>query len=461
MKEGIKLGLIPMGKFAFSHKDAKRYKCKIEKILNKLDINYENIDDVLKDKDGIVRSYNDVCQVVKYLKSKEVDGIFLPHCNFGTENAAGKIAKQMDIPTLLWGPRDEAPLPDGTRLRDSLCGLFATSKILKKFNVPFTYIENCEVEDPKFTKGLSEFIRTVNIVKKFRDLKIGIIGNRIDFFWSTIINENELLKKFGIEIQPFDLIKIAKKTKEFANKNINKYKEEFFKLNQKIKIEKMEEEAVFNMFALSDVMLLLANKHDISAFAVESFMSLAEELDAMISFALARTSDNGIPAVTESDIHGAISSVLLEAAGLNKEPSFVADLTIRHPENDNGVLLWHDSFPLSLKDPDVNGSLGPHWILDINPGSCHWKIKDGEITITRFDGEHGKYSLIAEKAESIVGPYTLNNYLWVEIEDWPRVERKFIEGPYIHHVACNYGDYVSVLKESCKYIEGLEFDQIY
>ncbi len=49
--------------------------------------------------------------------------------------------------------RDERPEPDGTRLRDSQCGLFATGKVLRRFQVPFTYMTNCRLTDPEFESG--------------------------------------------------------------------------------------------------------------------------------------------------------------------------------------------------------------------------------------------------------------------------------------------------------------------
>lgn len=53
-----------------------------------------------------------------------------------------------------------------------------------------------------------------------------------------------------------------------------------------------------------------------------------------------------LPLAPESDLHGAVSSVILEAASSTDEPSFLPDLTIRHPDNDNAVLLWHFEAPL-------------------------------------------------------------------------------------------------------------------
>jgi hypothetical protein len=44
------------------------------------------------------------------------------------------------------------------------------------------------------------------------------------------------------------------------------------------------------------------------------------------------------------------------------------------------------------------------------------------------------------------------------VDDWPAWERTFIEGPYIHHLACAYGNYAGILGEASRYIEGLTFE---
>ncbi len=409
--------------------------------------------------DGIVREYDDINAVVEFFDMQKIDCLFIPHCNFGTESATGMIAKKIGVPILLWGPRDEAPLEDGTRLRDSLCGMFAASKVLVKLGVPFTYIENCSLNDPDFEEGLDTFIRASNVVKKLSGARIGMIGNRIDFFWSTIINENELLQKFGIEILPMDLAKVIRMTKEKGEKDHDGYMLEMGVWEKKLDISEMSCEAMCNVLALRDVMYEFAKDNGLTALAVESFMTIIEELGACISFAQVLVSDMGVPCICESDIHGAVSSIIAEAAALNKTPSFFADLTIRHPENDKGLLLWHDAFPLSLKDANCEGKLGGHWILPgFKPGMSHWKLKDGEITIVRFDGENGQYNLVAKESSTIEGPFTQNTYVWVEMDGWKEFERKIIEGPYIHHTSCVYGKYEIVLKEACKYINNLKFD---
>ena len=38
------------------------------------------------------------------------------------------------------------------------------------------------------------------------------------------------------------------------------------------------------------------------------------------------------------------------------------------------------------------------------------------------------------------------------MENWPRLEAKIVEGPYIHHCVGIHEDVVPVLYEACKYI---------
>ena len=454
-RQPLTLGFCPIGKFVFSHEDALRHKALLEAKLKQWKINYVGIEDVVAD--GIVRGIEDVKPVVGHLSSNSVDGLFLPHCNFGTEHATGLIARDLGVPVLLWGPRDDAPLPDGTRLRDSLCGLFAGSKVLHKLDVPFTYIENCRLEDRPLESGVKNFLRVMSVAKGFRNMRIGRIGQRIDFFWTTIINESELIERFGIEIIPIDMIELIRATKARAQRDESLYREELAALTKRVEIEGFQNtQPLMNVLALRDEMILLARDHDISGFAVQSFMSICDELGAMIEFALAEVSEAGYPAACETDIHGAISCILLQRASLDTQPTFLADFTIRHPEDDDGVLLWHCGFPLGLRKEGAPAKIGTHWILPgIPPGSCHWQLRDGDITVARFDGDHGEYRLAMGAGRTIDGPTTQNSFVWMKVDDWPHWERQLIQGPYIHHTGAVYGRYASVLMEACKYMQGV------
>ena len=80
-------------------------------------------------------------------------------------------------------------------------------------------------------------------------------------------------------------------------------------------------------------------------------------------------------------------------------------------------------------------------------------VKHGEMTLCRFDGDNGEYSLLLGRAKGIDGPYTKGTYVWVEVQNLKRLEAKLVEGPYIHHCVGIHADVVPVLYEACKYIK--------
>ena len=148
MEMDVKLGVICTRRDIFSKEDALLYKKKILDKLKALSIDFVDIEDV--NEEGLLFDEGDLDAVITKMKQERVDALFFPHCNFGTEDLVAKVARSFDLPILLWGPRDEAPLKDGSRLRDSQCGLFATGKILRRFQRKFTYLTMCRVEDTQF-----------------------------------------------------------------------------------------------------------------------------------------------------------------------------------------------------------------------------------------------------------------------------------------------------------------------
>jgi len=133
-------------------------------------------------------------------------------------------------------------------------------------------------------------------------------------------------------------------------------------------------------------------------------------------------------------------------AARGQSATFVADITIRHPHNDNAELLWHcGPFPASLARPDRAKRVLPD-------GLGFWELKKGDITVVRFDSDEGAYKLFADEGWAVDGPGTDGNYVWLETSDWPAWERKLIYGPYIHHVVGAYGKYRDILHEACRYI---------
>ena len=239
----------------------------------------------------------------------------------------------------MWGPRDECPDEKGIRLRDSQCGIFATGKVLRRFRVPFTYLTNCNLEDPEFAEGVNRFLAVCNVVKTFRGIRILQIGPRPFDFWSTMCNEGELLEKFNIQLAPIPMPELTaemKKVKEEGTKaaEVVAYCREHFNIA-------IKEEELLNVAALKVAIRNLADRYGCSAGAIQCWNALQGEIGIMPCAANALLNEEGFPVVCETDIHGAITALMVEAAGMDKSRGFFADWTVRHPFNDNGELLQH------------------------------------------------------------------------------------------------------------------------
>ena len=162
MSAHIKIGYAPTRRAIFSAPAAVQYRKLTADRLRELGVNCVDIDDV--NDEGLLYNEEDRLKVVEKFRAQKVDGIFLAHCNFGTEYIVARLARELGVPVLLWGPLDEGIEPDGSRLRDSQCGLFATGKVLRHYEVPFTYLTGCRLTDPEFERGIRLFEAVCNVV---------------------------------------------------------------------------------------------------------------------------------------------------------------------------------------------------------------------------------------------------------------------------------------------------------
>lgn len=442
----IKLGYVPTRRSIFSAPDAIKYRGLTADRLTELGIDFVDITDI--NEEGLLYDDQDVEKITEKFEKEGVDGLMLAHCNFGTEYVCARLAKRLGLPVLLWGPLDERPEPNGERLRDTQCGLFATGKVLRRFRVPFTYLTNCRLSDPVFERGVRDFLAVCNVVKTFKNIRILQISTRPFDFWTTMCNEGELLEKFNIQLSPIPMTELIEEIKAV--------KEEKTKLNEMLDVihETMEvqikENEVENVATLAAAMKNLVEKYGCQAAAIQCWNALQTEIGIMPCAANAILNEEGIPVVCETDIHGAVTALLVEAAGMGEVRSFFADWTIRHPDLDNGELLQHcGPWPVSVaaEKPKLTYPLA----FD-HPGSLTAEAKHGDVTLCRFDSDNGEYSLLLGRAKGVDGPKGMGTYLWVEVENIKRLEAKIVEGPYIHHCVGIHKDVVPVLYEACKYI---------
>ena len=96
----IKLGFAPTRRSIFSAPDAIKYRGLTADRLTELGIDYVDITDI--NEEGLLYDDSDMKRIAEKFRQEKIDGLFLPHCNFGTEYECARLAKELGVPVLLW-----------------------------------------------------------------------------------------------------------------------------------------------------------------------------------------------------------------------------------------------------------------------------------------------------------------------------------------------------------------------
>ena len=126
--------------------------------------------------------------------------------------------------------------------------MFASSKVLSRFDIPFTYLTNCYTEDVKFENGIRNFLAAAGVAKAFNAPRIGQISVRPAAFWSVKCNEAELLERFGVEVVPLPWWKCRNAIRISFRKGTD-FEEELTHIMSKVKAECVGREALESICA--------------------------------------------------------------------------------------------------------------------------------------------------------------------------------------------------------------------
>ena len=99
--ENIKIGMAPTRRSIFSAPDAVKYRKLTADKLARMGISFVDITDI--NEEGLLYDEADCIKIIEKFKKEKIDGLFLPHCNFGTEYECARLAREMNVPVLLWG----------------------------------------------------------------------------------------------------------------------------------------------------------------------------------------------------------------------------------------------------------------------------------------------------------------------------------------------------------------------
>ena len=200
--------------------------------------------------------------------------------------------------------------------------MFATTKILRRFGIPFTYVVNCRVEDEAFERGYMTFARVCSAVKAFNNMKILQIDTRPAPFWTMIYSEGDLLDRFGIKVFPVALNDIAGLSSDMMKKNPGDVKECANYIKSTYDAECIDDSDIDKIASLKIAVEKLVKDEKCSAVAFQCWNALQDILGIMPCVSNGLLTQDFIPTTCETDVMGAISAVLLQEAGLRQSPTF-------------------------------------------------------------------------------------------------------------------------------------------
>ena len=463
LDHSIKIGLEPMRRNT-TNRPAKTFLTWVsaeergERFVNYIEDNFKSDKITFVDTKGLGSNnliFDDasVEECVDRFKKAQVDAIMIINCNFGNEEAACDLARAIGKPCLLRAPLDDEYYVDGMRPTDSQCGIFGVSRQFQRYGVPFSHVPCCRVESDEFRESFMSFVRVACMVKNFTGLRIGQVGARPAPFFSVIWNEGELMQKFGLRITPINFAILQDRyNKTMAEKQdeIQKYVQVF---KDNYKMDELTPQYLERMACLTVTYIGLFDEFKLDVLSAECWTATPIMFDGLAPCAVyGILNDLGYFVSCESDIHCAMTAVLLESAAMGETRPFLGEFTVRHPENKNAELLWHcGPFPLSVKAPDSTARL-------VNQREW-FRGKDGKYTLARIDQEDGNYMILAGTCKTVPGPQTHGTYIWGEFDDLQKWEDRLIDGPYIHHFIEIEGDYVKEIREFTKYFKNLSIDK--
>ncbi|MCL2463407.1 MAG: fucose isomerase, partial [Defluviitaleaceae bacterium] len=339
-KPNIVLGVMPVKRGFLSMAEAARQKDAFMAVIRSVEpdvVTIVDIDDLCEN--GIAYEMSAVPQIVDKFKNAGIDALFLPFCDFGEETVAAAVASQFSLPTLVWGNRDETVNTDTSRGRDTQCGMFAATKVLRRHGVTYSYIFNCETNGKEFRDGFDRFIRVSAVLKDLRGLRIAKIGDRPKPFMSVMTNEADLVNRFCVTTVPIAPETIVDAAERIRMENGVEFQRYYSDVTDRIDASAMPEDAVKKAVAFKMATQQKMLENGCSVAAMECWSGCARLLGVPVCMTLGEMADAGMPISCEADVNGAITLAIMRACLLGKESAFLADLTVRHPEDDNAELL--------------------------------------------------------------------------------------------------------------------------
>lgn len=392
---------------------------------------------------------DEVKDVLINFKGQILDIILQLQVTFTDASMTLEIARELEAPLVMWSflePRT------GGRLRlNSLCGVNLAAHALSRAGLSYEYVHG-NPGDPDVLTRIWSLAQAGAVSRSLVDMRIGVIGQHPDGFDACMFDHTELSELFGIEIEEHDLITFLDGVKELDDEVAQPHFEERQKVL--VNLADMDYAATIKSLKAYEGMRRLIADRGYAGLAVRCWPEFFTHYGAAACGALALLNENYIPGGCEADVHGVITSIILQR--LAGEPAFNTDLVDMDRESDTCV-FWHcGQAPVQMADPEAEIRATIHSNRRL-PLLNEFPLKPGRITMARLSKGHGRTSMVLGGGEMVRAPLAFSGTSGVARLDSSvdEVLENLMRAGLEHHTAIVYGEYRPALRAFARLI-GIE-----
>jgi L-fucose isomerase-like protein len=406
----------------------------------------------------VLATEEDGRKAVDFLNENKVDFTLFLNASLPYGRVALPFAN-LKSPLGIWSVPE--PTRNGVLQLNSFCGLNMLGSILTNYfdksNIKYKWFYGLP-ESSIFQDRLRVTLGAIRAMKAARESRIGQIGYLADGFENLQIDERELRRKFGTELNTRHTVEdVVRRAQAYSEKDIEEYSEgvsSYGKWNR-VRVSSVQFDKVTRVNkALADI----ARENGYSALAISCWSKFQEVYGIAVCGAMSRLNEEGTVAACEADVTSALSMLMLNA--ISGKPSTVNDM-VSLDEEDGSINLWHCGVaPKSWANEngvnlDAHFNIGEHkngeWIgkgvvadMGFKPGSItvfnlrndfdHFFILTGDIMSEKkgYYGSSGWVNNIAMNGRHLTIPDLINT---------------ISTGRVNHHYVSGWGDMEAELHE--------------
>lgn len=432
-----RVGVVAVGRNTFDVPFAREVLAGAWRALSGLDLEVIGEERLLFDEEEAMKA-------LQNLHQQPLDMLLLLQVTFTDASMTLEIAGKIAAPLIMWSFPESRT---GGRLRlNSFCGINLAGHALSRQGFAYDYVHGM-FDDPDVLEKIQVFAGASAVRNSLKGTRLGVIGDHPEGFDACMFAHSELSELFGVDVEVHNLIDFLDGVKELDDDVAAAHYEERARVFSNL--ADMDRDVTLKTLKAYEAMRRLVRDRGYAGLAVRCWPEFFTHYGAAACGAIALLNENFIPGGCEADVHGVITSLVLQR--LAGEPAFNTDLVDIDKKSDTCV-FWHcGQAPVQMADPDTDIRATIHSNRKL-PLLNEFPLKPGRFTMARFSKGHGKSRLVLGGGEMLKAPLAFSGTAGVARLDSPVadvLENLMVAG-LEHHTAIVYGEHRPSLRYLAK-----------